>query len=244
MQEEMLNEELEEELDGEENNLENDSEKVEETKNVSETPVKVELLEYRSKEDIVQEIESYVIDENLSLKEKINKCRFQEELKPLIKDINFEEKILISSFEGNEEEMMTWIEINNLVNDRLNDKKSGKLLPLKKDFIKSMISEEKRKVDLENKKRKEAAKPKPKQKENKEKTEDKPKKYKYPFKLHFAGRNIETDHIFENDKEYKPEDITKKMLEHQYYEFAGSVSYTYIEKDNVLIPIFQQYKKG
>ena len=54
MQEEMLNEELEEELDGEENNLENDSEEIEETKNVSETPVKVELLEYRSKEDIVQ----------------------------------------------------------------------------------------------------------------------------------------------------------------------------------------------
>ena len=31
---------------------------------------------------------------------------------------------------------------------------------------------------------------------------NKPKIYKYPFIIHMAGNNIETDHIFENDKNY------------------------------------------
>lgn len=70
------------------------------------------------------------------------------------------------------------------------------------------------------------------------------KSFKYPFILHFAGKNVETDHIFEQDKEYKAEEIRTKMLDHQYYEFAGSVKFDYIEKENVLIPIFQQHKKG
>lgn len=68
--------------------------------------------------------------------------------------------------------------------------------------------------------------------------------YKYPFILHFAGKNIETDHIFHIDKEYKAEEIRAKMLDHQYYEFAGKVKFDYIQKENVLIPIFQQHKKG
>ncbi len=68
--------------------------------------------------------------------------------------------------------------------------------------------------------------------------------YKYPFTLHFAGKNIEIDHIFHIDKEYKAEEIRAKMLDHQYYEFAGKVKFDYIQKENVLIPIFQQHKKG
>ncbi len=70
------------------------------------------------------------------------------------------------------------------------------------------------------------------------------KRYQYPFVLHFGGRNIETDHIFENGKSYSEEEIRKKMLEHRYYEFSGTVTFEYIKEDNVLLPIFQQHKKG
>jgi hypothetical protein len=34
------------------------------------------------------------------------------------------------------------------------------------------------------------------------------------------------------------------MLEHQYYDFAGTVTFEFLEKENVLLPIFQQHKKG
>lgn len=69
-------------------------------------------------------------------------------------------------------------------------------------------------------------------------------KYTYPFTLHFAGRNIETDHIFENGIEYSAEVVRTKMLEHQYYEFAGKVDFEFLKDENVLLPIFQQHKKG
>ncbi len=72
----------------------------------------------------------------------------------------------------------------------------------------------------------------------------KPKSWVYPFTLHYAGQNRDTDHIFENGKEYTAEEITKSMLNHQYYEFAGKVEYDYIKADNVLVPIFQQHRKG
>lgn len=70
------------------------------------------------------------------------------------------------------------------------------------------------------------------------------KKYKYPFTLHLAGRNMETDHIFEEGKEYSESEIVSKMREHQYYDFAGKVTFEYLKDDNVLLPIFQQHKKG
>lgn len=232
----MPNEEL---LDNENEDLEEDENSISEEHNNEETTEEVVLLKYRSKEEIIKEIDSYSIGEDLLLEEKVNKVRFLEELNPLIEGINFEENILLATFEGNEEDAAKWTLLQKAVTEKL------KSLPKKKDYVKSKIAEDKRKVDEENRKRKEAAKPKLKQKDNKEKKEeDKPKSYKYPFILHFAGHNVETDHIFKADKEYTPAEITKKMLEHQYYEFAGSVTYTYIEKDNVLIPIFQQYKKG
>lgn len=70
------------------------------------------------------------------------------------------------------------------------------------------------------------------------------KKIKYPFTMHIAGKNIETDHIFEEGKRYEEEEIRKKMLEHRYYDFSGKVSFEFLEKENVLLPIFQQHKKG
>ncbi|WP_279194122.1 hypothetical protein, partial [Holdemania massiliensis] len=101
---------------------------------------------------------------------------------------------------------------------------------------------------------KEAKKPEPK-KEQKEKKEVKKAskksegnqesvKYRYPFILHYAAQNLDVSHVFEDGHEYSAEEITKKMLEHQFYEFAGKVSYDFRADDNVLIPIFQQPKKG
>ena len=81
-------------------------------------------------------------------------------------------------------------------------------------------------------------------KQEKAKKEKAVVKYKYPFVIHFGGRNIEADHIFENEKDYTEEQIRKKMLEHRYYEFSGTVKFEYIKDENVLLPIFQQHKKG
>lgn len=69
-------------------------------------------------------------------------------------------------------------------------------------------------------------------------------KHTYPFIIHYAAQNINTDHIFENGKEYTEDEITKAMFNHQFYEFSGSVKYDYRKEENVLVPIFQQHKKG
>ena len=69
-------------------------------------------------------------------------------------------------------------------------------------------------------------------------------KYKYPFVIHYAGRNIPTDHMFEHGQESTAEQIRTCMLENQFYEFSGKVKFEYLEKDNVLLPIFEQHKKG
>lgn len=70
------------------------------------------------------------------------------------------------------------------------------------------------------------------------------KKYKYPFEIYLAAEKRDVSHIFEDGTEYTTDEITKAMLQHGFYEFSGSVTYDYMEKDNVLVPVFQQYKKG
>lgn len=70
------------------------------------------------------------------------------------------------------------------------------------------------------------------------------KAFKYPFEIYLAAEKKDVSHIFEEGIEYTPEQITKKMLEHGFYEFSGNVTYDFIEKDNVLVPTFQQHKKG
>lgn len=85
---------------------------------------------------------------------------------------------------------------------------------------------------------------KPKKKKEKEAVKAKDKTYKFPFGMYINGSLAEIDHIFTENKEYTAEEITKAMLEHKHYEFAGNVVYDHIEKDNVLVPTFQQHKKG
>ncbi|EDP11323.1 hypothetical protein [Amedibacillus dolichus] len=70
------------------------------------------------------------------------------------------------------------------------------------------------------------------------------KVFKYPFEIYLAAEKKDVSYIFEEGVEYAPEQITKKMLEHGFYEFSGNVTYDFIEKDNVLVPTFQQHKKG
>lgn len=77
-----------------------------------------------------------------------------------------------------------------------------------------------------------------------EKSSDVKEKYKYPFIMHYAGQNIDISHIFEHGHEYTSDEITKAMLNHQYYQFSAKVTYDYIAADNVLVPIFQYHKKG
>lgn len=109
--------------------------------------------------------------------------------------------------------------------------------------IESEIEEDYQKM-LKYKKKEAKNKVENKKVESKPKEENKQKKYKYPFIIHLAGRNLETDHIFESDNEYTEEEIRTKMLEHQYYDFSGKVSFEYLEKENILLPIFQHHKKG
>ena len=70
------------------------------------------------------------------------------------------------------------------------------------------------------------------------------KSFKAPFRIYLAAEKRDVTHIFEDGKEYTPEEITKAMLQHGYYEFSGSVKYDYVLSENVLVPIFQQPKKG
>ena len=84
----------------------------------------------------------------------------------------------------------------------------------------------------------------PKKESNNTEEKQETTKYHYPFILHYAGQNLAVSHIFEDDHEYSGDEITKLLLEHQFYEFSGKVTYDFREKDNVLIPIFKQPKKG
>lgn len=91
-------------------------------------------------------------------------------------------------------------------------------------------------------------------KEKKVKTEIKPeetteaqerkKEYKYPFEIYLAAEKRDVSYIFADGQVYTEDQITKAMLEHGFYEFAGNVKYDYIKDDNVLVPVFQQHKKG
>lgn len=78
------------------------------------------------------------------------------------------------------------------------------------------------------------------------KTEKKPdvKTFTAPFRIYLAAQKMDVSHIFEEGKSYTADDITKAMLQHGYYEFSGSVKYDLVESENILVPIFQQPKKG
>lgn len=79
-----------------------------------------------------------------------------------------------------------------------------------------------------------------------EKKEEKSKSgYTYPFGLYTEGRMVDiSSYGFEDGKTYEDKKITKIMLSHRHYEFAGDIEYNFIKDDNVLVANLKQHKKG
>lgn len=89
------------------------------------------------------------------------------------------------------------------------------------------------------KEEKPAGKKTPKKKSSSEKT------YKYPFGIYSEGRLIDvSSYGFADGQEYTEKEITDIMLQHRHYEFAGTMEYSYIEDDNVLVVTGKQHRKG
>lgn len=84
-----------------------------------------------------------------------------------------------------------------------------------------------------------AGKKTPKKKASTEKT------YKYPFGVYSEGRLIDiSSYGFVDGQDYTEKEITDIMLKHRHYEFAGTMEYSYIEDDNVLVVTGKQHRKG
>ena len=89
------------------------------------------------------------------------------------------------------------------------------------------------------KEEKPAGKTTPKKKSSTEKT------YKYPFGVYSEGRLIDiSSYGFVDGQDYTEKEITDIMLQHRHYEFAGTMEYSYIEDDNVLVVTGKQHRKG
>lgn len=89
------------------------------------------------------------------------------------------------------------------------------------------------------KEEKPAGKKVPKKKASTEKT------YKYPFGVYSEGRLIDiSSYGFVDGQDYTEKEITDIILQHRHYEFAGTMEYSYIEDDNVLVVTGKQHRKG
>ena len=89
------------------------------------------------------------------------------------------------------------------------------------------------------KEEKPASKKVPKKKASTEKT------HKYPFGVYSEGRLIDvSSYGFVDGQDYTEKEITDIMLQHHHYEFAGTMEYSYIEDDNVLVVTGKQHRKG
>ena len=100
-------------------------------------------------------------------------------------------------------------------------------------------------ADVEEKQEKPKKEAKPKAaKSDKKEAKVKEKKYKFPFGMFFNHSEQDVTHVFQDDKEYTADEISKEMLRHGFYDFSGSVSYDYIQDDNMLVVSFQKHAKG
>ena len=100
-------------------------------------------------------------------------------------------------------------------------------------------------ADVEEKQEKPKKEAKPKAaKTDKKEAKVKEKKYKFPFGMFFNHSEQDVTHVFQDDKEYTADEISKGMLRHGFYDFSGSVSYDYIQDDNMLVVSFQKHAKG
>lgn len=185
------------------------------------TPIysKEELKEMKKKEE--QEAKAKAEAEQKKKEEA-------EKLKSLKKDYEAKLKGILGKV-GNPEEL----------EQDIKDLKAAKVI----ESVENIFNKYKPTFDQIEKEEKEAQKVADEAKKKAEEAKKNPK-YKYPFVIHYAGRNIPTDHMFEHGQEYTAEQIRTRMLENQFYEFSGKVKFEYLEKDNVLLPIFEQHKKG
>lgn len=120
-----------------------------------------------------------------------------------------------------------------LLNDQKEDKEATE--KVKKEVAKEPEIVEKPKVT-----KKTTAKKTDKKKEEKSKSG-----YTYPFGLYTEGRMVDiSSYGFEEGKAYQEDEITKIMLAHKHYEFAGTMEYSFIKDDNVLVINAKQHKKG
>lgn len=86
---------------------------------------------------------------------------------------------------------------------------------------------------------------KPAGKKSTKKKTDAAVKHKYPFGVYSEGRLIDvSSYGFVDGQEYTEKEITDIMLQHRHYEFAGTMEYSYIEDDNVLVVTGKQHRKG
>ena len=100
-------------------------------------------------------------------------------------------------------------------------------------------------ADVEEKQEKPKKEAKPKAaKTDKKEAKVKEKKYKFPFGMFFNHSEQDVTHVFQDDKEYTADEISKEMLRNGFYDFSGSVSYDYIQDDNMLVVSFQKHAKG
>lgn len=101
------------------------------------------------------------------------------------------------------------------------------------------VVEQTEKAEEDKKEEKPAGKKVPKKKASTEKT------YKYPFGVYSEGRLIDiSSYGFVDGQDYTEKEITDIMLQHRHYEFAGTMEYSYIEDDNVLVVSIAQHRKG
>ena len=98
-------------------------------------------------------------------------------------------------------------------------------------------------ADVEEKQEKPKKEAKPKAAKT-DKKEAKVKEKKFPFGMFFNHSEQDVTHVFQDDKEYTADEISKEMLRHGFYDFSGSVSYDYIQDDNMLVVSFQKHAKG
>ena len=120
------------------------------------------------------------------------------------------------------------------------DKKETDQQPAPVAKVEKQAVEQATEIAEESKKEeKPASKKVPKKKASTEKT------YKYPFGVYSEGRLIDiSSYGFVDGQDYTEKEITDIMLQHRHYEFAGTMEYSYIEDDNVLVVTGKQHRKG
>lgn len=124
-----------------------------------------------------------------------------------------------------------------LLNDQKEEKKEDKEATEK---VEKEVAKESKMAEKPKAAKKTTAKKTDKKKEEKSKSG-----YTYPFGLYTEGRMVDvSSYGFEDGKVYDDAEITKIMLSHRHYEFAGDIEYNFIKDDNVLVANLKQHKKG